>query len=144
VTLSEGSRLALARLTPGQRATIRNAVHSTPRKAQPVSIWASHDDIKNGVRTYAMGFSNHYPDTKVEKPAEIDLAHIPSYCVPGHRDETDWRSVGEWLRIGMSRRGEWIGCVVLNEKAVKRLRDELSEWLDRPKLSPVPPERTGA
>jgi hypothetical protein len=87
--------------------------------------WVGHDPFdgeapRGGeVRTYAQGFSNHYPDTSGshELPATIDLAHVAPWCVTGHDSgeapewrcsgcdeshESNERQVGAWLRLGIA------------------------------------------
>jgi hypothetical protein len=97
------------------------------------------------VRKYADGWSNHYPDSEVEGPAVIDLATIPAWCVPGHEEDFSYRKVGPWLRMGVFGEGvnHWTkkteyadATVVLNESAVRALRDHLDEWLTQPKARP--------
>lgn len=125
-----------------------------------MSIWCSmpsigHDDYEDeslgDVRSYATGWSNHYPTTDgdVERPASIDLAYLPPYCVPGRRDDP-WADdeVGPWLRLGVSgwkhnyfKPEEVLGeediQVVLDVAAVQALADQLTEWLDRTVVYPV-------
>lgn len=123
-----------------------------------MSIWVSYDvlafdgdDLPRGgeVRSYASGFSNHYPTTDglVERPSSVDIAHIPSWCVPGHHDENDPLSVGGWLRLNISTWqhhrhdpaeviDEVHAGVVLDRAAVVLLHAQLGEWLDRPQLEP--------
>lgn len=129
-----------------------------------MSIWCSqqtigHDEFEDGpgvVLTYALGFSNHYPDTsgECELPASIDLATIPRWCVPGHYDDYEEDEVGPWLRLSVHapRAFDWYGPaedrkrnagpidadVVLDEEAARALRDQLTEWLDAPKVRPAP------
>lgn len=121
-----------------------------------MSIWASWESIgtwltdkrqRGDVRSYALGWSNHYPNRRVERPASVGIAHIPSWCVPGHDDEGD-DAVGPWLRLGLtSWLHDWHNPrarpterasldVVLDEEAVRSLRDDLTDWLDRPKVHP--------
>lgn len=120
-----------------------------------MSIWCSQPSIGHDqwtddppvgdVRSYAEGWSNHYPTTDgaVEQPANIDLAHTPVWCVPGHHDDDDER-VGPWLRLGVyttDHDGYTVGnpksaTVVMDEAAVTALRDQLTEWLDHPKAQP--------
>ena len=112
------------------------------------------EKVGGEVRTYASGFSNHYPttDDKVETRACIDTSSIPSFCVPGHRDETEdeasFYKYGPWLRVGMhTSRFEYDGeteykvepvsaSVVMDEEAVRTLRDELNAWLETDKVYP--------
>lgn len=116
---------------------------------EPQSHWAG-----NGVvLSYAHGWSNHYPDGTAEHPASIDLATIPPWCVPDHRDEDDWSTVGPWLRLSVDSPlavTMWekdadgnpaphpeSATVVLDEEAAETLRDLLSAWLERPKVRPT-------
>lgn len=103
------------------------------------------------VRSYADGFSNHYPtaDDTVERRATIDTASIPSWCVPGNRTSDDDTAVGPWLRLGVASVrhtttvepafavADMAAAVVLDEAAATALRDELSAWLATPKIHPV-------
>lgn len=123
-----------------------------------MSIWASrgwvgggdgYDEQQHGVVVaYADGASGRYPQTD-DPRAMVDFAHIPSWCVPGHAgadrdDRCD--DVGPWLRLGMyaARRwiaGQWVPVtqyadVVLDEDAVRLLRDGLTAWLERGKVRP--------
>jgi hypothetical protein len=125
-----------------------------------MSIWASqpvigHDDDevepRGDVRSYIVGWSNHYPD-HMERPSAIDLAHIPAWCVPGHGDHTgqdgDDVVVGPWLRLSIDTVDHHIFggkvvvgrdvhvSVVLDEAAVNALIDDLIEWRDTPKVHP--------
>jgi len=125
-----------------------------------VSIWCSTHTVGfdrfaewakrptgGAVRAYAEGWSNHYPTADVEGPAAIDLATIPTWCVPGHRaaNPDAERRCGPWLRLTVAadgtdhRKGEpyySTTTVVLNENAARALRDHLDEWLARPKARP--------
>ena len=124
-----------------------------------MSIWCSgpligrdpHEvdpDVHVQVRSYANGWSNHYPNTDgvVERDACIDVAVIPAWCVGGEVD--DYEAAGPWLRLGLrSWQHDWshpadvVGkmsaSVVLDEAAVRALAGQLSEWLERPKVLPV-------
>ena len=119
--------------------------------------WFGDEPMRGGeVRTYAEGFSNHYPDTtgSHELPASIDLAHAAPWCVTGHNQngenyacagcgEHHAEEVGAWLRLGISAKDSlsWWGeekpshsgpvhaDVVLDEAAVLRLSHDLGEWL---------------
>ena len=127
-----------------------------------MSIWSSHrDDVgratsdsgwpeefDGSVRTYADGWSNHYPDDEVEKPAAVSLAVIPPWCVPGHREDfedpdrdvEDPEDPGPWLRMGLltqSRRRDDGGptipdgsTVVINPDAARKLGTALLAWAD--------------
>jgi len=85
------------------------------------------------VRSYATGWSNHYPTTngKVERRASIDLATIAPWCVPGNEHNWDDRATGPWLRLSVN------SDVVMDEGAVRELVSQLTEWLDRPKVHPA-------
>lgn len=103
------------------------------------------------VLSYAEGWSNHYPDRsgEVEREASVDLAYIPDYCVSG-REEAG--RVGAWLRLSATSPlalSWWprdsrsrpapepqFAALVLDERAVRALRDELDAWLARPKVGP--------
>ena len=126
-----------------------------------MSIWCSYPEIgfdlfrkrprklgKGQVRGYASGWSNHYPNLQVEKPAAIDLACIAPHCVPGHEDHDGMdRDVGPWLRLGLTAArhnfhnpreiiGEDEATVVMDEAAVRELVEALTYWLDKPKVRP--------
>lgn len=127
-----------------------------------MSIWVSrpvigHDKWFDGeppvgdVRSYANGFSNHYPDDTVEQPSSVDTAHIPSYCVPGHDhdDNNDVVSAGPWLRLeldswrhnsasptNLAHLEEERAGVVMDEDAVRALVADLTDWLNTPKVYP--------
>lgn len=99
------------------------------------------------VRSYATGWSNHYPTIAgdVERPATVDLAHIPAWCAGGEDDDFD--SLGGWVRLSVVGHehdykeptkvlGPIDAAVVLDEAAVRELVRQLSSWLDRPKVQP--------
>lgn len=101
------------------------------------------------VRSYANGWSNHYPTTDgaVEREAAIDTATIPVWCVPGHSEEFD-ETLGPWLRLGVSSWehnwhkpadviGEEHADIVMDEDAVRALVASLTEWLEQPKAYPI-------
>lgn len=85
-----------------------------------------------------------------ETPASIGTGWLPPWVVPGHGGEFDRDiddAVGPWLRLDvyMSTVSIWAGVeisnptvhsVCLNEQAVKALRDNLAEWLERDKVRP--------
>lgn len=107
------------------------------------------------VRSYAVGWSNHYPDGTAEYPASIDLADIAPWCVPGWWDRSDEldREVGPWLRMGVhsphavtywSKDAEGnptpnpeVATVVLDVAAVQALYDQLGRWLAAEKITPI-------
>jgi hypothetical protein len=109
-------------------------------------------NVPNGgeVRSYAVGFSNHYPtcDGEYEQRANVGISHCPVWCVPGYDDEFDDDTVGEWVRLdvftavhdyqqGGKPTGEYVNAaVVLDEAAARALVADLSAWLDRPKAHP--------
>lgn len=131
-----------------------------------MSIWCSwphvgHNNlmgepVRGGeVRTYAEGFSNHYPttDNTHELPAGIGLARIPVWCVPGH-DDTDIEGIyGPWVRLSVfaeeslhwwgldpakrpTKAGPVHASVVLDEAAALQLYHDLGDWLMQPKVHP--------
>lgn len=88
-------------------------------------------------------------DITEETPAAIGTGWLPPWCVPGHSDTGDDidTHVGPWLRLDLMMRtvSIWSGVeigyqdvhsVCLNEDAVKALRDNLTEWIDREKVRP--------
>lgn len=103
------------------------------------------------VLSYAEGFSNHYPtrDREYEQRANVNINHIPAWCVPGHRDDFSDRLIGEWTRLdiftaehdfhqGGKPNGQYISAsVVMDEAAARALAADLLEWADRPKAYPV-------
>lgn len=109
-----------------------------------------HRAQRGQVRAYRDGFSNHYPDD-TDAPGSIDLAWIPSWCVPGH-DEEDYSACGEWARLSIDCDGAmtwWVkegdeptpkpvhASVVLDVEAARSLAADLLEWADRPHLAAV-------
>lgn len=117
----------------------------------PVPKTAARGDVLS----YAQGWSNHYPDHtgEAERPAVLALAHIAPWCVPGHGvDDADYDAVGPWLRLEVAapeslnfwqkdEEGRPLvekesATVVLDEEAVRSLRDDLTAWLERPKAQP--------
>jgi hypothetical protein len=107
------------------------------------------------VLSWANGWSNHYPDHtgEAERPAVLSTAWLPPYCVPGHREPAvDYDAVGPWLRIevacpealnfwekdadGNPVVEEEGATVVLDEEAVRSLRDDLTHWLEMDKVHP--------
>lgn len=127
-----------------------------------MSIWSSWTEVgydllwskrpkkvRGQVRAYRNGFSNHYPDS-TDGPATVGIASIPTWCVPG-RDEEDYDKAGPWLRLSVdspyamtwwTRDGDQPtpepvhACVVMDEAAVRALRDDLEAWLAMPKVRP--------
>lgn len=129
----------------GKRARGRKPVEQRPERGNVVS--------------YADGFSNHYPDLTGthERPAVIAVASVPHWCVPGV-EEGDYSddSAAPWLRMevvapeslnfwakdadGNPAIEERAALVILDEEAVRSLRDDLTAWLDRPKaMTPTSP-----
>lgn len=131
-----------------------------------MSIWIStthvghdpDDGLRGGeVRSYADGWSNHYPTTdgEAEQPAFLSLAVIPSWCVPGYEgDEEDALPLGPWLRLDLDAPAAltwWTGVgeapkpapihasAVLDRAAVVQLVGDLTEWLTN-----APPEPSEA
>lgn len=133
-----------------------------------MSIWCSHEGIGfddsfrrarkpagGQVRSYATGWSNHYPTTsgKVERRASLDLASIAPWCVPGHEElaeigNGDDYACGPWLRLSIDSSehdyknpanvlGPAHADVVMDEAAVRELVRQLNVWLTRPKVHPT-------
>lgn len=88
-------------------------------------------------------------DITEEIPASIGTGWIPPWCVPGHQDTTDDidTAVGPWLRLDMTmcNVSVWAGVeignqdvhsVCMNEDAVRKLRDNLTAWLNLKKVHP--------
>jgi hypothetical protein len=64
----------------------------------------------------------------------IDTAHIPAWCVPGHQEDTgEFEHISEWMRLTFDV-GGMHGNVLLDEKAVRALAADLTEWLAVPKF----------
>lgn len=122
---------------------------------QAMSIWCSlppigfdeMDESVGQVRSYATGWSNHFPttDNAVERDAALDLSFIPAWCAGGDDDDVD--AAGPWLRLGLRSHahdhaapavvlGPASATVVMDEAAVRALVEELTRWLARPKVSP--------
>lgn len=126
-----------------------------------MSIWSSRDTIgyddvpwmrpPGEVLTYADGYSNHYPTPDVEKPASVGTAHIPSFCVPGHEDESDEDApTGPWLRLHVSTWDETSSrpmiadgaTVILDVAAARSLAKDLLDWADSEHAQPTNPKGT--
>lgn len=127
-----------------------------------MSIWSSWEEIgydmvfrspkphRGQVRSYASGWSNHYPTTDgaVEQPAAVGVASMPVWCVPGHEDDYSDDTVGPWLRLEVaSAQHSWKdggkptglpegAAVVMDEEAARSLAADLLAWADRPKALP--------
>lgn len=120
-----------------------------------MSIWCSREHVgfdeseqRGGeVRSYATGWSNHYPTPDVELPAHVGLAHIPTWCVPGHAGEEneDDHPLGPWVRLDVVTHdyenckavgGPWAHSVVMDEAAARQLAADLIAWADAPKADP--------
>jgi len=119
-----------------------------------VSIWASTvtvgrdvfgSEAPDGVIGYAEGWSNHYPDRVVEKPACVDLAEIPAWCVPGHRDDYSDTATGTWVRMSVNVWNDQYGrpmcatgaTVNLDPEAARALGKALIEWADSEHVEPT-------
>lgn len=114
--------------------------------------WDDEPQPRGGqVRSYATGWSNHYPTTDdgVEQPASVDLAHIAPWCVPGWSDDelSLDLEVGPWLRLSLDSCetttkepvevvSDVHASVVMDEAAVVALRDALTEWIETEKVQP--------
>lgn len=127
-----------------------------------MSIWATHaeigkpgtdpmsDDFDGTVRTFADGWSNHYPTDDVEKPASVGLAFMPAHCVPGYLDDAydgdEDGAPGPWLRMHLlteSIRRNDDGpvipdgaTVILKPSAARTLGAALIAWADGGHTSP--------
>ena len=129
-----------------------------------MSIWASRINIGHDnspwpeerppgeVRSYANGWSNHYPTPDVEKPAFVGTAHIPPYCVPGHGDDAaSEEATGPWLRLHVAVWNEELGspmipdggAIILDPDAARSLAAELLSWADSEHVQPNAPADTG-
>lgn len=98
------------------------------------------------VRSYATGFSNHYPTTDgdYEQRANVGISSIPVWCVPGHDEHEDYDLRGEWVRLDVytrehdfSRGGKPTqtmvsAAVVMDEAAARALAADLLAWADQP------------
>lgn len=129
-----------------------------------MSIWCSSEDIgfedrqegepnHGQVRSYASGFSNHYPTTdgEWEAPAAVGIASIAPWCVPGWSPDDptlDHPLCGPWVRLDvMSWEHEGgkatetsYAAVVMDEAAARALAWQLLEWADRPHVHPREPQ----
>ena len=110
---------------------------------------------RGDVRAYADGWSNHYPTDGFDDPtALVAIAHIPAWCVPGRREThmSEYDEVAPWVRLDVHADGAltwWTdggekpepapahASVVLDEEAARSLRDDLTQWLDTPKVQPI-------
>ncbi len=129
-----------------------------------MSIWCSWTAIgfdrqsdghrRGDVRTYADGFSNHYPDQtgSHELEAGLGIDHAAPWCVPGHDECSDCDDeVGHYLRLSMwddgslywsakespARREPRYMAVVMDVEAARALRDDLDEWLAKAHIEPL-------
>jgi hypothetical protein len=103
---------------------------------------------------------NALNDLNEETPAAIGTAWLPAWCVPSDRErDLEWETnhdvdthLGPWLRLDvtMSTVSIWAGVeigkrdmhsICLNEVAVRALRDNLNEWLQREKVYPEAGDR---
>lgn len=113
-----------------------------------VSIYASWPDVgedesdrPNGeVLTYRG--SHVYPDPTTQKPGTCAIAHIPGFIGPhGDREQFEDWPYAPYLRLDIGSWDEQEGgpmivdgaTCVLTAAAVERLRDQLSQWLARPR-----------
>jgi hypothetical protein len=123
---------------------------SKDEHGEPILVAVGHEGPERGeVRSYATGFSNHYPTTdgEYEQPANVGISGMPAWCVPGHSDEyTD--DLGPWVRLdvqtcehdfaaGGTPTGRYdVASVVMDEAAARALAADLIAWADRPKVQP--------
>lgn len=67
----------------------------------------------------------------------VDTAHIPFWCVPGHEDaagsDERFDAIAEWLRLSVSAAGAHLS-VLIDEKAARLLVKDLRAWLSQPKV----------
>ncbi|WP_136032493.1 hypothetical protein [Microbacterium sp. PF5] len=100
--------------------------------SKPEIGMTSHGVLDGTVRAYAG--SGVWPG-RVDGNAWVGLAVIPGYCVPGAPEDAECTStVGEYLRLDVADRGDPIRTtVVLTVASATVLRDQLSEWIARPK-----------
>lgn len=126
-----------------------------------MSIWVSREPIgavpesaaqatRGTVISYATGWSSHYPSTDgtVEQPAQVHLAHIPSWCVPGHKDSDAEDISGPWARLwiettshdreGRPTEHRLSAAVCLDEAAARTLAHELLAWADEKHVATNP------
>ena len=107
-----------------------------------MSIWATtatiglNDNYEHDGSVLAAPPSHVYPDPAGSLPAMVDLAEIPEWCVPGHRDNDLGERVGAWLRLTASSPAGTIATGVLNVQAATDLRDALTEWLELDHVHP--------
>jgi hypothetical protein len=127
-----------------------------------MSIWQSTVDVgttgdfpltfDGTVRTYADGWSNHYPTDDVELPAAVGLAQLAPHCVPGHLDDAYDEDgpngrPGPWLCMHMitQSRRRAAGAprsidgstVLLNPDAARALAAALTAWADGGHTMPI-------
>ncbi len=101
-------------------------------------VGGDYDQPDGHVQTYRA--SHIYPTT--DNPARIGLASIPRWCIPGRDFEEDEPGIAPWLRLSVADNlahnavfGNDVD-VLLDETAVRQLRDQLTDWLEEPKLHP--------
>lgn len=111
-----------------------------------MSIWSSRisigedQDYRPDGHVRHFGSSHSYPPSDWV-PAGIDLAEIPRWCVPGHEGEDSFdgpTAIGPWLRLDVDPYTD--ASIVVDEVAVRQLRDQLTDWLNADKVYPVAPE----
>lgn len=117
-----------------------------------MSIFASYpdigsredDDTTDGT-VLAYEGSHRYPKPG-DPHANVGLATIPAWCVPGRDEPEDYDSddVGPWVRLDVSTpnsdgnlRTSNAQTVLLSEDAARALAAQLVAWADQPKVHPV-------
>ena len=112
-------------------------------------VW--DDDNSPGVVLWrGIGGRNDWPiDGEHYHRLSISGATIPAWCVPGHQGHEDPRNPccdgyatpGPWYRLGIYDEPPFDGPqsveALLDEDAVRSLRDALTDWLDKPKARPT-------
>lgn len=71
------------------------------------------------------GGSHRFPDGD---DWSVDFALIPAWCIPGHSDAEDSTDVAEYARLSIGNED-----AILTEASVRKLRDQLDNWLSIPK-----------
>ena len=93
-----------------------------------------------------VGGRNDWPiDADHYERLSVSGAAIPAWCVPGHQHHEDpdtkcdcdgYATPGPWYRLGIyaeTAAGPEPVEALLDEDAVRAIRDDLTAWLNRPK-----------
>lgn len=96
------------------------------------SSWPLIGETEDGDRdgTVLLYRGSHRFPSPTDPTSIVELATIPAWCVPGCDDESA-DTVAAYLRLSVS-----LSDAVLTEASATELRDQLTEWIARPKEVP--------